>query len=134
MCIEESPPAARSIQFENKESAAGLSFPNNGTRAIQDIIIFKLFILFLNIKMSQAEAWAKTREKKGLINETQYFDNGPPVPWEFYISRYQPCQQWLKDSKDSELSFDDILHNQKIIVALTETARIMKEIAGIGIE
>jgi hypothetical protein len=40
----------------------------------------------------------------------------------------QPAQKWLKDREGRELSFDDISHYQKIIVALTETARIMKEI------
>ena len=62
------------------------------------------------------------------INETQYFSNVPEVAWNFYIGGYQPAQKWLKDRKDRELSYDDILHYQKIIVALTETDRIMKEI------
>ncbi len=62
------------------------------------------------------------------INETQYFSNVPEIAWNFYIGGYQPAQKWLKDRKDRELSFDDILHYQKIIVALTETDRIMGEI------
>lgn len=62
------------------------------------------------------------------INETQYFDFVPEVAWNFYIGGYQPAQKWLKDRKDRELSYEDILHYQKIIVALTETARIMGEI------
>ena len=67
------------------------------------------------------------------INETQYFANVPATAWEFYIGGYQPCQKWLKDRKDRELSFEDILHYQKIIVALSETDRIMKEIDKIEI-
>ena len=62
------------------------------------------------------------------INETQYFSNVMEVAWNFYIGGYQPAQKWLKDRKDRELSYDDILHYQKIIVALSETDRIMKEI------
>ncbi|UAB80960.1 N-6 DNA methylase [Marixanthomonas sp. SCSIO 43207] len=62
------------------------------------------------------------------INDQQYFDNVPLKAWEFYIGGYQPAQKWLKDRRDRELSYDDILHYQKIIVALTETDRIMKEI------
>ena len=62
------------------------------------------------------------------INETQYFSNVPEVAWNFYIGGYQPAQKWLKDRKDRELSYDDILHYQKIIVALTETDRIMGDI------
>nr|WP_315256816.1 type ISP restriction/modification enzyme [uncultured Flavobacterium sp.] len=67
------------------------------------------------------------------INETQYFDNVPEVAWNFYIGGYQPAQKWLKDRKDRELSYEDILHYQKIIVALSETDRIMKQIDGIEI-
>ncbi|WP_438965362.1 type ISP restriction/modification enzyme [Flavobacterium sp.] len=65
---------------------------------------------------------------KVYINDTQYFENVPEVAWNFYIGGYQPAQKWLKDRKDRTLSFDDIFHYQKIIVALTETDRIMREI------
>ena len=65
------------------------------------------------------------------INDKQYFDQVPLVAWEFYIGGYQPAQKWLKDRSSRTLSFDDILHYQKIIVALTETERIMKEIDGV---
>lgn len=65
------------------------------------------------------------------INDVQYFDNVPQVAWGFYIGGYQPAQKWLKDRHGRELSFEDILHYQKIVVALTETARIMGEIDNI---
>ena len=68
------------------------------------------------------------------INQTQYFANVPIVAWNFYIGGYQPAQKWLKDRKDRKLEFDDILHYQKIIVALSETSRIMGEIDRIEIE
>jgi hypothetical protein len=71
---------------------------------------------------------------KVYINETQYFDNVPQIAWYFYIGGYQPAQKWLKDRKGRTLEFDDILHYQKIIVALTETARLMKEINKIEVE
>lgn len=67
------------------------------------------------------------------INEAQYFANVPPIAWAFYIGGYQPAQKWLKDRKGRELGFEDILHYQKIIVALVETDRIMKEIDKIGV-
>ncbi len=67
------------------------------------------------------------------INEAQYFANVPPVAWAFYIGGYQPAQKWLKDRKGRELGFEDILHYQKIIVALVETDRIMKEIEEIEV-
>ena len=70
---------------------------------------------------------------KVYINDTQYFDNVPQVAWEFYIGGYQPAQKWLKDRKNRKLEFNDILHYQKIIVALSETDRLMKEIDKIEI-
>ncbi|MGV1011372.1 MAG: type ISP restriction/modification enzyme [Flavobacterium sp.] len=73
------------------------------------------------------------KEGNVYINDTQYFSNVPEVAWNFYIGGYQPAQKWLKDRKDRELSYEDILHYQKIIVALTETDRIMKEIDKIDI-
>ncbi len=68
------------------------------------------------------------------INDKQYFDNVPLTAWEFYIGGYQPAQKWLKDRKERTLEFDDILHYQKIIVALSETDRLMKEIDKVKIE
>jgi predicted helicase len=74
----------------------------------------------------------KYKDGKVYINETQYFDNVPKVAWEFYIGGYQPAQKWLKDRKYRKLEFDDISHYQKMIVALSETAKLMKEIDRIG--
>ena len=68
------------------------------------------------------------KDNRVYINDGQYFDNVPQLAWEFYIGGYQPAQKWLKDRKRRELSFEDIMHYQKIIVALTETDRLMKEI------
>jgi predicted helicase len=68
------------------------------------------------------------------INEHQFFQQVPKVAWEFYIGGYQPAQKWLKDRKERKLDYEDILHYQKIIVALSETDRLMKEIDKIEIE
>jgi predicted helicase len=77
---------------------------------------------------------ANFEDGKVWINNNQYFENVPQVAWEFYIGGYQPAQKWLKDRKDRVLSEEDLNHYQKIIVALTETDRIMKEIDTIEIE
>lgn len=63
-----------------------------------------------------------------IINPTQYFDNVPEVAWNFYIGGYQPAQKWLKDRKGRILSYDEILHYQKIIKALVLTNDIMQQI------
>jgi predicted helicase len=65
---------------------------------------------------------------KVFINLEQYFGNVPEVVWNFYIGGYQPAQKWLKDRKGRALTNADIEHYQKIIVALAETNRIMKQI------
>lgn len=62
------------------------------------------------------------------INKEQYFGKVPEVAWNFFIGGYQPAQKWLKDRKGRKLNNSEIEHYQKIIVALTETDRIMQEI------
>jgi predicted helicase len=69
------------------------------------------------------------RDGKIYINTTQYFDNAPEVAWKFYIGGYQPAQKWLKDRKGRTLTLDDVKHYQKILKVLTETDRVMGEIA-----
>ena len=76
----------------------------------------------------------KYEDGKVYINNTQYFNHVPEIAWNFYIGGYQPAQKWLKDRKDRKLEIEDIFHYQKIIVALTETDRLMKEIDKIAIE
>ncbi len=68
------------------------------------------------------------KEERVYINVEQYFGDVPESAWNFYIGGYQPAQKWLKDRKGRKLTNEDIEHYQKIIVALVETERIMKEI------
>lgn len=70
----------------------------------------------------------KYESGKVFINETQYFSNVPEIAWNFYIGGYQPAQKWLKDRKGHALSNQDLEHYQKMIVALVETDKIMKDI------
>ena len=60
-----------------------------------------------------------------------------PVPeevWNFHIGGYQVCEKWLKDrgpknrNPGRTLTDEDIAHYQKVIIALTETIRLMAEI------
>jgi predicted helicase len=62
------------------------------------------------------------------INPSQYFGGVTQEAWDLSVGGYQPAQKWLKDRKARILTNDEIEHYQKMIVALTETARIMKEI------
>lgn len=75
----------------------------------------------------------KYENEKVHINNTQYFDKVPEVAWNFYIGGYQPAQKWLKDRKNKELTYDDIMHYQKIINALYLTDKLMLQIDEIGV-
>ena len=56
------------------------------------------------------------------------FQDVPEDVWDFHIGGYQVCHKWLKDRRGRRLSDEDIVHYQKIVVALNETIRIMAEI------
>lgn len=52
----------------------------------------------------------------------------PKAVWEFHVGGYQVCEKWLKYRKGRPLSYDDIQHYQKIVVALNETTHLMAKI------
>ncbi|WP_448533313.1 type ISP restriction/modification enzyme [Parathermosynechococcus lividus] len=56
------------------------------------------------------------------------FTGVPAAVWNFYVGGYQVCHKWLKDRKGRMLSPEDITHYQRIVVALQETIRLMKQI------
>ncbi len=82
------------------------------------------------VSYSEETVWidrAKTRGFKGVPEEV----------WNFHIGGYQVCHKWLKDRQAKGgknprsgrvLTAEDIEHYQKIVVALSETIRIMAEI------
>jgi len=41
---------------------------------------------------------------------------------------YQVCEKWLKDRRQKGLSYEDISHYEKIVIALGETIWLMKQI------
>jgi predicted helicase len=74
---------------------------------------------------------------KVMINASRWFEDVPKATWEFQVGGYQPCERWLKDraakggknpSPGRILTDEDILHYRRMVVALTETRRIMAEI------
>ena len=62
------------------------------------------------------------------INATQYFAGVAPDVWAFRVGGYQVLEKWLKDRRGRRLSFDDLMHYQKVVVAVQETMRLMEEI------
>jgi predicted helicase len=69
-------------------------------------------------------------EQRVYINKNRYFEGIALDVWEFKIGGYQVLDKWLKDRKKAKrtLSFDDVLHYQKVVVALKETMQLMVEI------
>jgi len=65
------------------------------------------------------------------INKNQYFEGVEPEVWEFHVGGYQVLEKWLKDRKGRKLTWDDQQHYQKVVVALKQTIRLMREIDGI---
>jgi len=75
-------------------------------------------------------------EKVSLAGHTVWLDKAqtcgfrgvPEKVWNFHVGGYQVCHKWLKDRQGRTLSGEDIEHYQRIVVALSETIRLMKEI------
>jgi predicted helicase len=84
-----------------------ISFPNLQDRVVSEI---------------------KLKENNVFINKSTSIASVPNQVWNFGIGGYKPVQKWLKSYKGKELTDEDINHYRKIIVALTETNRIMKAI------
>lgn len=74
-------------------------------------------------------------ERVSWTNNTVWLDKAQTIGfkgvrekvWNFHIGGYQVCEKWLKDRKGRTLLKDDIAHYQKIVVAISETLRLMKE-------
>ena len=59
------------------------------------------------------------------INKTQYFDTVSKEVWNFKIGGYQVCKKWLKDRKVYQLTINEIIHYQRILLSVEESRRIM---------
>jgi hypothetical protein len=73
------------------------------------------------VSWSRDTIWINAGETEGFVGASQDV-------WNLHIGGYQVCEKWLKDRKGRTLSDEDIAHYQKIVVALSETIRLMKEI------
>jgi predicted helicase len=70
----------------------------------------------------------KYADGKVWINSQQGFEGVPAKVWEFQVGSYQVCQKWLKDRRGRVLSAEDQAHYARVVVALHETIRLMREI------
>ena len=94
-------------------------------------ILNNLITIYQGIGDNQvSEVTYNSELQRVYINKQSYFPDIPPHIWEFKIGGYQVLDKWLKDRKNAkrELSTEEINHYQKIVIALTETLRLMQEI------
>jgi len=84
-----------------------------------------------------AKGYPEYQNGKVMINASRWFEDVPKATWEFHVGGYQVCEKWLKDRAGKGgknpgpgrvLTDDDILHYRRVVVALTETRRLMAEI------
>ena len=62
------------------------------------------------------------------FNETQSITDVDETTWQMRIGGYQPAEKWLKDRKGRALSFADVRHYTRMLIALAETRRLMSEL------
>ncbi|UES55809.1 hypothetical protein GFK91_09435 [Roseibium aggregatum] len=83
------------------------------------------------------KGYPKYANGKVMINSSRWFEDVTLKTWEFRVGGYQVCQKWLKDraakggkkpSPGRVLTEEDILHYRRVVVAVTETRRLMGEI------
>ena len=75
-----------------------------------------------------AKGYPRFSDGRVYVNSGRWFDAVPQCVWEFQVGGYQVCEKWLKDRKGQRLSPDDVVHYQRIIVAISETIRVTGEI------
>ena len=82
--------------------------------------------------MVETSEWEPSEESndKGRvwINSEQYFGAVPLDVWEQTVGGFQPAKKWLQDRKGRNLNFAEIVHYQRMIVALKESTRIIAKI------
>lgn len=118
------------IPFPDKDTFKDLVLLGNKLRTIhlfQNSVLNEIVISF-NISGSDIVEDVKYDNGLVYINKEQYFESIPENIWKFIIGGYQPAERWLKERKGRVLTFEDKENYNKIIIALSETEKIMNEI------
>lgn len=59
------------------------------------------------------------------ISPSSWFEGVSPEVWHQQVGGYKVAEKWLKDRKGRTLSKDDISHYERLVVAISETIRLM---------
>jgi len=62
------------------------------------------------------------------INKEQFFQGIFDEEWNFFIGGHQVLNLWLKEKKGKKLSLEDVYYFIRIIAAIKETIKIMREL------
>jgi hypothetical protein len=84
-----------------------------------------------NVGWSDETVWIDANKARGKLPGTAGsvgFRGVPESVWNFHIGGYRVCEKWLRDRRGRTLTADDITHYERIVVALSETIRLMGEI------
>lgn len=65
---------------------------------------------------------------KVFIGPTHWFDGVPADVWAFAVGGHPVCWKWLRDRRGRRLTVNEVIHYRRIVAALAETVRIMREI------
>jgi predicted helicase len=72
-------------------------------------------------------------DQRVYINPTQYFTGVAIETWQHTIGGFQPLEKWLKDRRERVLSYEELEHYRRMVIALHETRRIMADIEALGL-
>jgi hypothetical protein len=114
--------AAEYLSEIQKQYATGVAREHTYRPALQNLLATMLPHLTVSNEPARQACGAPDyifKRKEGNI---------PVTALNFYVGGHQPAQKWLKGRTTRTLSFDDILHYQRIIKALRMTDEIMETI------
>jgi predicted helicase len=107
------------LHARNQGDGSEIAFPMKGGNVIEEV------------RYQPPQTTGKEKHAGRVwINDQQYFEGIPESIWRFPIGGYFPAERWLKDRKGRTLFYEDKEAYTRIVAALGETARLMKEIDG----
>lgn len=105
------------LHARNQADGSSIGYPVNGDNVIEEV------------RYEPPPTTGKDRHTGRVwINDKQYFEGVAPAAWSFPIGGYLPAQRWLKDRKGRTLAYEEKEAYPRIVAALSETGRLMREI------
>ena len=117
------------LHARGKGDGEGIGFPIKSDNVISELRWEKVEGASRSLPEKKKERDApSTLSGRVWINDKQYFSGVPQEAWEFPIGGYLPAQRWLKDRMGRTLGFDEMEEWPRIVNALLQTGRLMRDI------